>query len=297
MKNIFFSITMIFIMLFSCAKANSIIKHSHITVKPTKKIRIKQLSKNRHQHKTGIAAVNAANRQALRLPKSGSYINSIMNFTYMPGALYQIYCAPLSVTDLQFQLGEKIISVAAGDTFRWEVSKTFSGSENNQIEHLLVKPVESNLTNSLVVTTSLRTYHLLLHSTYHTYMAVVTWHYPSSRSLVKKYRNMTTVQNYLSSGLRLANLDFNYKSCLLRGRQQPNWAPVTVFNDGQKTYVKFPKNMQEAPTLFLGDKNNVKAANYRVKGNYYIIDSVVQQMQLCLGLQSSPIIQIVHNGH
>jgi len=287
MKNIFFSLTMIFIILFSCAKANSTIKHSHIT---------KQLSKNRYQHKTGIAAVNTANQRALRRPKSNSYINSIMNFTYMRGALYQIYCAPLSVTDLQFQLGEKIISVAAGDTFRWEVSKTFSGSEDNQIEHLLIKPVESNLTNSLVVTTSVRTYHLLLHSTYHTYMAVVTWHYPSSRNLVKKYRNMTTTQNYLSKGLRLANLDFNYKLCLIRGKQ-PSWAPVTVFNDGQKTYVQFPKNMQEAPTLFLGDKNNVKAANYRVKGNYYVIDSVVQQMQLCLGLRSSSIIQIVHNGH
>jgi type IV secretion system protein VirB9 len=283
-------------MLFSSAQANSIIKHSHITIKPTKKIRVKQSSKHRYQRKTGIAAVNAANQQALRRPKSNSYINSIMNFTYMPGALYKIYCAPLSVTDLQFQLGEKIISVAAGDTFRWEVSKTFSGSEDNQIEHLLIKPVESNLTNSLVVTTSFRTYHLLLHSTQHTYMAVVTWHYPSSRSLVKKYRNMTTVRNYLSKGLRLTKLDFNYKSYLLRGNQQPSWTPTTIFNDGQKTYIKFPKNMQEAPTLFLGDRNNFKAANYRVKGNYYIIDHVVQQMQLCLGLRSSPVIQIIHNG-
>lgn len=296
MKNIFFSLTIIFIMLFSCAKANSIIKHPHIAAKPTKKIRVKQLSKNRYQRKTGIAAVNAANRQALRRPKSNSYMNSIMNFTYMPGALYQVYCAPLNVTDLQFQLGEKIISVAAGDTFRWEVSKTFSGSEDNRIEHLLIKPTESNLTNSLVVTTNFRTYHLLLHSTYHTYMAVVTWHYPSSRNLVKKYRNMSTAQNYLSSGLRLANLDFNYKVYAIRCRQQPSWTPVTIFNDGHKTYIQFPKNMQEAPTLFLGDKNNLKAANYRVKGNYYIIDRVVQQMQLCLGLQSASIIKIIHNG-
>lgn len=284
-------------MLFNYTQANSIIKHSHITAKPIKKVKIKQSLKNGYQHKAGIAAVNAANQQALRRPRSNSYINSIMNFTYMPGALYQIYCAPLSVTDLQFQLEEKIISVAAGDTFRWEVSKTFSGSENNQVEHLLIKPTESNLTNSLVVTTSLRTYHLLLHSTYHTYMAVVTWHYPNSRNLVKKYRSITTAQNYLSNGLRLANLDFNYKLSLISGCQQPDWSPITVFNDGQKTYIQFPKNMQEAPTLFVGDKNNFKAANYRVKGNYYIIDRVVQQMQLCLGLQRSQIIQIVHNGH
>lgn len=283
MKNIITSVIIIITLTLNCALANTT---------PYTKVTVKKLSTR--SHTTGVSAVNKANQQALRLPKSASYIDSIMNFTYMPGALYKIYCAPLSVTDLQFQPGENIISVAAGDTYRWEVSKTYSGSSSDKIEHLLIKPTESNLTNSLVVTTNLRTYHLSLHSTYHTYMAVVDWRYPSSHSFVKKYRSITTKNDL--GGLRLANLNFNYKLTMIRG-EQPTWTPIAVFNDGQKTYIQFPKNMQEAPTLFLGDKQNVKAANYRVKGDYYIIDSIVYQAQLCLGVQNSPIIQITYNGN
>ncbi|MGD9153316.1 MAG: P-type conjugative transfer protein TrbG [Gammaproteobacteria bacterium] len=289
MKNtvtIFSSIAAIAALTFNCALANSV-KHTNITVR--------KLPSHKYSRTIGVSAVNRANRQALRLPKSTSYVDSIMSFSYMPGALYKIYCAPLSVTDLQFQPGENIISVAAGDTYRWEVSKTYSGSSSDKMEHLLIKPTESNLTNSLVVTTNLRTYHLSLHSTYHTYMAVVTWHYPSSHSFVKRYRSLTS-KNRLD-GLRLANLNFNYKLTMTKGNKPPNWSPIEVFNDGQKTYIQFPKNMQIAPTLFLGDKENVKAANYRVKGNYYIIDSVVYQAQLCLGEKNSPIIQITYNGN
>lgn len=294
MKNIFtiFSSAAIIIALTpNCALANSV-KHTNVSVK---KIAAKKSPSHKHPRTIGVYAVNKANRRALRLPQSTSYVDSIMNFTYMPGALYKIYCAPLSVTDLQFQPGETIISVAAGDTYRWEVSKTYSGASSEKMEHLLVKPTESNLTNGLVVTTNFRTYHLSLHSTYHTYMAVVTWRYPGSHSFVKKYRNITT-KNYLN-GLRLAKLNFNYKLTMTRGNRQPIWAPIAVFNDGQKTYIQFPKNMQEAPTLFLGDRQNVKAANYRVKGNYYIVDNIVYQAQLCLGVQKSPIIQISYNGN
>ena len=117
------------------------------------KINVKKLPVHVHRRLVGVAAVNAANRKALRKARSSEYINSIMNFNYMPGALYQIYCAPLSVTDLQFQIGEKIISVGAGDTLRWQLSKTYSGSAAARIEHLLIKPIDSGLTNSLVITT------------------------------------------------------------------------------------------------------------------------------------------------
>jgi len=77
----------------------------------------------------GPDAVVEANKKALRQANSGNYFNSIMTYDYMDGALYQIYSEPLKVTDVQFQTGERIISVAAGDTMRWQVSKTYSGGE------------------------------------------------------------------------------------------------------------------------------------------------------------------------
>jgi type IV secretion system protein VirB9 len=262
----------------------------------SRKVKVKKLSNAMHRKIVGIAAVKAANWHAVKRPESTSYVNSIMNFAYMPGALYRIYCAPLTVTDLQFQPGERIVSVAAGDTIRWEVSKTFSGLGAARTEHLLIKPVDSDMDNSLVITTSLRTYHLLLRATDHTYMAVVTWHYPNGTGFIKKFSDAASYdsQDSMNNNLKLANLDFNYKMYLVKGKQ-PAWAPKTIFNDGSKTYIQFPANMQEAPTLFLGTGNDIRTVNYRVKGNYYIVDKVVQYAQLRLGQDYPQIVQIAYN--
>lgn len=239
----------------------------------------------------GEAAIEAANKKAVKQPTSGEYINSIMTFDYMKGALYQIYSAPLSVTDIQFQDGENVISVGAGDTLRWQVSKTHSGSGTNRQEHLLIKPIEDGLTNSLVVTTNLRTYHLVLHSTPKTYMASVTWRYPESDDLVKNYEDSDDSIASIVSGVDVDKLNFNYQTRLVKG-QMPDWYPRMVFNDGSKTYVKFASNTQNAPTLFVGDKKKNQIVNYRAHGNYYIVDTVIYQAQLRGGIDNKTFVEI-----
>ncbi|CAL7962567.1 type IV secretion system protein TrbG [Gammaproteobacteria bacterium] len=242
---------------------------------------------------TGEAAINAANKKAVKQPNSGEYINSIMTFDYMQGALYQIYCAPLSVTDIQFQNNEHIIAVGAGDTTRWVVTKVFSGIGASKQEHLFVKPHDEELTNSLVITTDMRTYHLMLHSTSKTYMASVAWRYSDSEGSM-----LTALDDNLSDSGDVANtidvsrLRFNYLVKKIKG-PQPDWFPKMVFNDGNKTYIKFPAQMQEAPNLFIGtgDKTN-QVVNYRVQGDYYVIDNVIYWAQLCSGPDNSTTVQI-----
>ena len=257
----------------------------------------KDYAKSKPKDLTGVAAVQYANKKALSLPDSSGYINSIMTFNYMSGALYQIYCAPLSVTDVQFQNGEHIISVAAGDTLRWQVSKTYSGMGNIRNEHLVIKPISSGLTNSLVITTDRRTYHLLLRSTTRTYMASVKWQYPGeSDDFVQTFDDQTQINTNAGSNvaqdLSLNQLDFNYNIKVLAG-SRPDWMPKMVFNDGHKTYIQFSSAMQEAPTLFVGnDPKNDRIINYRVVGNYYIVDGLFGQAQLRLGQKYPIIVQI-----
>ena len=243
----------------------------------------------------GKEAIESANQKAMKQPTSGEYINSIMTFDYMPGALYQIYCAPLSVTDVQFQNNEHIVAVGAGDTLRWQVSKTYSGIGANRQEHLLIKPIDEELTNSLVVTTDLRTYHLMLHSTPKTYMASVTWRYPDSDegSMITNFdNNQDDSEIDIASSIDVNNLRFNYQVKLMKG-SQPDWYPRMVFHDNKKTYIKFSPNMQESPTLFVGD--NIKTnqlVNYRVQGNYYVVDSIFYYAQLRGGPKNQTVIQI-----
>jgi len=238
----------------------------------------------------GKEAITAANKKAIKQPNSSKYINSIMNFDYMTGALYEIYSAPLNVTDIQFQNNEHIIAVGAGDTLRWKISKTYSGIGANRQEHLLIKPTDEDLTNSLVVTTDLRTYHMLLHSTPETYMASVTWRYPDSDGLVTEFGDYTETISDVSD-IDLNKMNFSYQAKLVQGAA-PDWYPKMIFNDGRKTYIKFSAQSQDAPTLFVGSNKSPRIINYRVQGNYFVIDKVLHQAQLRGGLNNQTIVQI-----
>lgn len=248
------------------------------------------LPPSHNQRLIGAKAIDAANRKALRQPNSKAYLNSIMTFSFVPGELYQIYCAPLRVTDVQLQMGEHIIAIGAGDTLRWQVSKTFSGSGGMRVEHLLIKPVEEDLTNSLVITTDMRTYHLLLKSTEKTYVASVAWNYPESDDLTQ---NLSDQDSPNAPNVDLSKLDFNYNIAIPKDSKL-DWQPQMVFNDGNKTYLKFSAHMQEAPTLFAGNSKSNQILNYRVSGNYYIVDRVVDQVQLRCGINNAVVIQITH---
>lgn len=251
-------------------------------------------------HLTGEAAIEAANKKSTKQANSGKYINSIMNFDYMPGALYQIYCAPYSVTDVQFQNNEHIVAVGAGDTARWQVTKSYSGVGATRQEHLFIKPTEDSLNNSIVVTTDLRTYHLMLMSTSKTYMASVTWRYPEGdNGMLIENLDDESAENPidLANAVDTSNLRFNYQLRQLTKSGKPDWYPRMVFNDGKKTYIKFPPNMQETPNLLIGigGKTN-QVTNYRLQGDYYVLDSVVYYAQLCGGPEGKTVIQIEPKG-
>jgi P-type conjugative transfer protein TrbG len=68
------------------------------------------------------------------------------------------------VSDIALQPGETLVSVSAGDTVRWVVGDTSSGSGDDTRTHILVKPVASGLTTNLMIATDRRTYHLELTS-------------------------------------------------------------------------------------------------------------------------------------
>src|SRR3546814_8737331 len=55
--------------------------------------------------------------------------------------------------------------LAAGDTVRWIIGDTQSGSGATLQVHILVKPTRADLMTNLVINTNLRTYHMELRST------------------------------------------------------------------------------------------------------------------------------------
>ena len=76
----------------------------------------------------------------------------------------------------------------------------------------------------------------------------------------------------------------------------PPWCPLRAFDDGQKTYIQFPPKVAvtEAPPLFvMGRNGDAQLANYRVKGDWYIVDRLFDKAELRLGQAPQTIVAIV----
>lgn len=242
-------------------------------------------------------AIEAANSQAAIQPSPDNYMNAIQIYPYTMGALYQVYSAPEQVTDIALEPGEELVSVSAGDTVRWVLGDTVSGSGDTAQAHILVKPIQAGLKTNLIITTSRRAYHLELTAFRETYMAAVSWRYPS-RPLVSRASAKPRARNDRSrngpSGLQLDRLQFRYE---ISG-DKPHWRPVRAFDDGRKVYIQFPARLDqgEAPPLFVvGRDGKSQLVNYRMRDHYYVVDRLFMTAELRLGEKAQDVVRITRN--
>ena len=85
--------------------------------------------------------VGAANAAARVQPDNAGFQNATQRYAYSEGALFQVYTKPGQVTDIALQEGETLVGpgpVAAGDTVRWMIGDTISGSGATARVHILV---------------------------------------------------------------------------------------------------------------------------------------------------------------
>ncbi|MDE2184218.1 MAG: P-type conjugative transfer protein TrbG [Alphaproteobacteria bacterium] len=240
--------------------------------------------------------VEAANRAALQEPTSDGYVNAIQIYPYSEGTLYRLYAAPQEVSDIALQPGENLTAISAGDTTRWVVGDTTSGSGATKQVHILAKPFATNLRTNLVITTDRRTYHLQLESTDRTYMAAISWNYPQDGLVTENPSAGTVASHSPTEGIpSLDNLNFNYA---ISG-DDPPWKPLRAFDDGTHVYIEFPKELDqgEAPPLFVaGSDGNSELVNYRVRGNYYIVDQLFKTAELRLGQDHQQVVRITRTN-
>ncbi|QDE26289.1 P-type conjugative transfer protein TrbG [Paremcibacter congregatus] len=247
---------------------------------------LKELSEDRPDKElTPIEAITQAQKKALWKPNEGRYFNAIQHYPYAKGALYQLYTSPEHVSDISLEAGESLKAMSAGDTVRWIIGDMVSGTGAEAQVHILVKPIEAGLSTNLVIITDRRSYYLELKSLKTTYMAALSWSYPQSEMKRLKQHNIlaqSKSHNTVGTDLNLNELNFAYS---ITG-DTPDWKPYRAFDDGQKVYIEFPRDIAtgEAPPLFvLGKKGQVELVNYRMKGRYYVVDRLFKAAELRLG--------------
>lgn len=236
--------------------------------------------------------VARANAEARIAPTREGYVNAIQVWPFTDGALYQVYAAPGRVTVVSLQLGEELVTVAAGDTVRWIVGDTSSGSGADLRVNVLVKPIRSGLKTNLVITTSRRTYLLELTSTEKAWMASVSWDYPKDRMLaLQRQAQAASAVAPVDTGLALENIRFRYAV----SGSNPPWKPLRAFDDGEKVYIQFPPGIAqgELPPLFvIGAQGDGQLVNYRFRSPYYIVDRLFGAAELRLGGDGGDVVRI-----
>ena len=242
-----------------------------------------------------LVRVRAANRRAVREPVRDYYVGAAHVYPWSEGALYRLYAAPEQVSDIALQPGEALISVAAGDTARWVIGDTSSGSGAARRVHVLVKPSAMGLATNLVIATDRRVYHIEARSNARTAMPSMSWTYPEDALLALRPSPSAMRDEPLAAGVALEALNFNYR--IEGGR--PAWRPLRAFDDGRQVFIEFPAALAqgEAPPLFVtGATGRPELVNYRVRGRYYVVDRLFGAAELRLGERRQQVVRIVRTG-
>jgi type IV secretion system protein TrbG len=237
--------------------------------------------------------VSRANAEARIAPTREGYVNAIQVWPFTDGALYQVYAAPGRVTVVSLQPGEELVTVAAGDTVRWIVGDTSSGSGDAMRINVLVKPIRSGLKTNLVITTSRRTYLLELTSTEKAWMASVSWDYPKDRMLALQRQSQAASRQPHRS---IPDCRWRRSASDIRvSGSNPPWKPLRAFDDGEKVYIQFPPGIAqgELPPLFvIGAQGDGQLVNYRFRSPYYIVDRLFGAAELRLGGDGGDVVRI-----
>jgi len=231
---------------------------------------------------TGKDAVNQSTESALQSPNK--FVYGTMYYDFDPDFVYEIYCQPYRVTDLQLEPGEQVIEMPfLSEEKVWEIGAGVSRSGGVDTQHFFLKPAYSGLVTSFIIITDKRVYHLLLKSFKDTYMTQVKWKYPNSMPFTIKSDAMIGI-NKSENSFNLVDprfLSFDYKMTYSIFKK-PYWLPVRIYDDGKKTYIAMNETVlhMTSPVLF---NNKNERINYSVDKNLIVINELIEKVTLRVG--------------
>lgn len=206
----------------------------------------------------------------------------LVEFPYEPNDTFIVLARPRSVTDIVLHPDEEVLGLALGDTFQWQVKETKG--------HVFVKPLRPNISTSVTLVTSARTYQFTLQASPEdgAWYQRVSFIYPQLMVLERERRasaqratdaeTSRLDRQIVSQSVAVENLNWNYSVSGDTG-----FKPVHVFDDGKFTWIKMPKT-QDMPAFFLvSAKGEPELINTHLKGDYVVVQRLVQKLLLKLG--------------
>jgi type IV secretion system protein VirB9 len=234
----------------------------------------------RHRE-TGLKSVTESNAAGIIKPEE--YSHAARLYEYNPDQVYEVYTQILRTTDIYLEPGETAVDIPfVSDSERWIIGAGINQANGFAIQHVYVKPKETNLEATLIINTDRRVYHLTLRSYQSVYMPMVKWSYPINSGFPSHYvGKLARETEGVSLEGEIEYVDPRYLSFDYRIRfnlfKRPRWIPRRIYDDGKKTYLYFdPQILQmELPGIF---ENRNDIINYRVQENLIIIDKLIERV-------------------
>ena len=204
----------------------------------------------------GLALCAAAPAAAQIRPTPGAGDPRIQTVDYDANQVIQISAAPGYQVTLHFGADETIENVAVGDSTAWQVSANRAGG------HLYVKPLAAVPTNMTVVT-NVRVYAfelVPLPGPTPDMAFTVRFHYPSAAGPQQTASAELIVEGrYRLSGERTLR-------------------PSRISDDGQHTYIEFPRDAAIPAVYAVDERGNESLVNGMMRDDLYVIDAVVPRL-------------------
>src|SRR5262245_48623876 len=237
--------------------------------------------------------VQAAFERYIQTGKAPLIDKKSAGFVQYPYGLSQptVSCRPLELCDIELAPGEEILDLAAGDQERWVFQPLRSGPADHRVIHVMAKPTDltRDMQTAIVIGTNQRTYRIRLISRRQGTIVNARFYYP--QEMVQHFNTHQHEQQQqaqtVAATLPAVNVESLDDRYAIEG--ETAWRPTWVANDGTHTYLKMPATLRstDAPALFVQSPNGEHAlVNYRVKGGYYVVDTLFDRAVLTWGVGS-----------
>jgi type IV secretion system protein TrbG len=176
-----------------------------------------------------------------------------------------------------------------------------SGDPHDPVPHIALKPQAPGIETNLTIYTTRHIYHLVLRSQGRA-MQEFEFYYPDEILTAMKDADANAAKAKQDDAQEVAvdppadaggsvvkvtavdpsQLNFAYQ---ISGPNVP-WKPLRAFDDGSHVYIQIAQGMKssEAPALLISAGGGTQMVNYRLAGDYFVVDRLFDQALLVSGV-------------
>ena len=203
-------------------------------------------------------------------------------FPYSRDQIFRVLTAPLKLTTIELEKGEKLIAdPAMGDSIQWEI-------DDDKMNHVFIKPHKADLVNTLHLTTNKREYDftLIASPAGGFFYQTVRFQYPRApMARVKRARRASAA----GRSARRRRLRHHQRGAgqaelgLHASTVDAEFTPEVVFDDGHAIWMRMPAKAQTWPVPFINDHGDRVVGNFIRRGDFLVLQRLADEIVLQSG--------------